>query len=108
RYFLVSLLPNAATAVPGSSEAMQRSDKITTSSLPIKTQESQITSTFLQKKEDGCDVVLRRRGQDGHYTYSMAFKDDMSGQNIIRTRPLSTKQYRSLLSHADPSLVPVH
>jgi len=91
RYFLVQLAPGQDNVY----------------GLPVKAQECYLTSTFLTKKEDGCDIVLRRRGQDGHYTYSMHFKNTADGGRWIRSRSINSKQYLTMLDHLDPSLRPV-
>jgi len=70
-----------------------------------------LTSTFLkQSNKDQRDIVLRKRGQDGKYTYCVSVVQYKLGNDkdvYTRQKIIDSNQYISMLSQADISKTPV-
>jgi CYTH domain-containing protein/predicted ATPase len=71
--------------------------------LPVPSQTFDIEQTYLLTT-DGSEARVRRRGQNGAYTYTHTVKRALrAGQRVEVERPISPREYIALLSQADPS-----
>ena len=67
-----------------------------------------IDQTYL-KSEDGEEIRIRRRGENGHYVYYETHKRPLDGMKRLSTETrLSKSDYRRLLKNADPDRRTIH
>lgn len=75
--------------------------------LPVYSEEIEIEQVYLVST-NGAESRIRRRGQRGQFTYTHTEKRPQSlGQRIEVERPISAREYVTMLSQADPDSRPV-
>lgn len=71
--------------------------------LPVRFERLEIEQTYLHT-EDGSEARVRRRGQQGAYTYTHSLKKPPQGEQRVQVEPnISGREYISFLSQADPT-----
>jgi CYTH domain-containing protein len=69
---------------------------------PVRSEEVEIEQFFLLS-DDGSKRRVRRRGQNGAYTYTHTIKRHIkAGENIELERPINGREYLSNLANVDP------
>eukprot|EP00735_Rhodelphis_limneticus_P009854 TRINITY_DN2884_c0_g1::TRINITY_DN2884_c0_g1_i1::g.5185::m.5185 TRINITY_DN2884_c0_g1::TRINITY_DN2884_c0_g1_i1::g.5185 ORF type:complete len:456 (-),score=136.99,sp/Q7K556/TTD14_DROME/38.27/3e-89,AAA_28/PF13521.1/1.9e-25,AAA_17/PF13207.1/0.0014,NTPase_1/PF03266.10/0.024,NTPase_1/PF03266.10/7.9e+02,Thymidylate_kin/PF02223.12/0.022,ArgK/PF03308.11/0.053,AAA_18/PF13238.1/0.12,AAA_19/PF13245.1/0.33 TRINITY_DN2884_c0_g1_i1:270-1637(-) len=71
-----------------------------------KIEEFNVLETFIVTT-DGSEAKVRRRGQNGSYTYVHSIRKHVDDQRLELKRPVNARIYVSLLSQADKDRVPV-
>jgi CYTH domain-containing protein/predicted ATPase len=84
---------------------VRRSPK--TDAMPVRFEECDIEQIYLLSPE-GLEVRLRRRGQNGSYTYTHTVRKPVAaGQRVEIKHQIMGREYLSLLAQADPARRPI-
>jgi len=81
--------------------------------IPVKYEQFEVEQTYLVKgKGEGTKgyIYIRRRGQNGSWTYSYSIQRDIPGEtehNVYVERQISGREYVALLKQADPKRITV-
>lgn len=71
-------------------------------------QKVDIVQIYLQDDQEGEEVRIRQRGQDGHYIYTQTRKRRVSeAKRVEIEKRLSQDEFLALMSRADPKLHPI-
>eukprot|EP00741_Cyanophora_paradoxa_P004301 tig00000792_g4175.t1 len=77
--------------------------------LPVSRVEIFDVEEVFLRTSDGTEAKVRRRGQNGTFTYMHSVRYPMAnGQRIELKRQISGRDYVNLLATADPNMRPVH
>ena len=71
-------------------------------------QKVDIVQIYLRSEREGEETRIRRRGQDGHFIYTLTKKQKGSdGKRVETEKRLSQAEYLSMILFADPALRPI-
>ena len=87
---------------------MRSSFQIDPNEFPVKCEEIYIEEIFLKVKDPKDQVRIRKRGQKGFFSYQLSQRiADYQHEDDATYRPISAKNYVTLLGHADPDYIKI-
>lgn len=77
--------------------------------MPALGNESEIYQTYLLPQENGVELRIRKRGENGHYLYFVTEKHKLVGaQRVEFERQITPTEYLELMQTADPKRQTIH
>ena len=87
---------------------MRSSFQIDPNEFPVKCEEIYIEEIFLKVKDPKDQVRIRKRGQKGFFSYQLSQRiADYQHEDDATYRPISAKNYVTLLGQADPDYIKI-
>eukprot|EP01080_Neovahlkampfia_damariscottae_P001163 gene1163-10677_t len=87
---------------------MRSSFQIDPNEFPVKCEEVYIEEIFLKVKDPKEQVRIRKRGQKGYFSYHLSQRiSDFQHEDDATYRPISARNYVTLLGQADPDYLKI-
>ncbi|XP_064392262.1 TRPL translocation defect protein 14-like isoform X1 [Halichondria panicea] len=78
------------------------------SSLFSKVEDFDVTHDYLLTSNPQLQARVRKRGQNGYFTFTHTERRTMDGKRVEQIMQLSDREYRALLNQRDPTHHPIH